>query len=91
MSIGLYYTQKADGTVADPKTRGKIFCGLGLESGIRALDSASITTEIKNWIDNGKEDALISAFQYPSFLDEDGSSKSPAGGLHEKPFLFTTI
>lgn len=84
MSIGLYYTQRADGTAADPKTRGNIFCGLGLESGIRALDSASVTTEIKNWIDNGKEDALISAFQYPSFLDEAGESHDNSGGLHEK-------
>lgn len=84
MSIGLYYSQRADGTTADAKTRGKIFCGLGLESGIRALDSASVTTEIKNWIDNGKEDALISAFQYPSFLDEDGESNANSGGLHEK-------
>ena len=84
MSIGLYYSQRADGTTADAKTRGKIFCGLGLESGIRALDSASVTTEIKNWIDNGKEDALISAFQYPSFLDEDGESQANSGGLHEK-------
>ena len=37
MSIGLYYSQGADGTTADPRTRGRIFCGLGLESGIRAL------------------------------------------------------
>lgn len=84
MSVGLYYSQNPDGEAADAKTRGNIFCGLGMESGIRASDASSVASEIKNWIDKGKEDALISTFQYPSFLDEEGSSTDTPGGLHER-------
>nr|DAE52308.1 MAG TPA: Major tail protein [Caudoviricetes sp.] len=84
MSVGMYYTQRSDGTSADSKSYGKIFSGLGLESGIPATDAGSIANEIKAWIDNGKEDALVSVFQYPSFLDTPDDSSEPYGGLHQK-------
>ena len=83
MSIGMYYTQRSDGTSATPTTYGKIFSGLGLESGISVSDTASIASEIQKWIDEGKEDALISVFQYPSFLDTPAGSE-PYGGVKRK-------
>lgn len=84
MSIGMYYTQRSDGTSATPTTYGKIFSGLGLESGISVSDTASIASEIQKWIDDGKEDALISVFQYPSFLDTPAGSSEPYGGVKRK-------
>lgn len=80
MSVGFYYSENADGEAADPKTYGNIFSGLKLESGVRASDTSTIASEIKQWVSNGKEDAIISMFEYPSFLDNNSSQ----GGLTQK-------
>lgn len=90
MSICALTSKTSDGSAPTGKTINHIYTPLNVIAGISADDAESINTLLQNFVGEGQEDAIITLYQYPSWLG-DAETTLPATQTVRLTPNFTSI
>ena len=77
MNVCALTSKTSEGDPAVGKTINHMYTPLNVIAGVPADDYAAINALLKGFVDQGKEDAVITMYQYPSWLG-DASTTTPA-------------